>query len=83
MPEGESTLRYQISADGIRLGQDQLTNNDGSFEISSAEDDGVLHRIRIIDIADDSVKYEYRYPPDPAVPDTWPAAPLCVRLRWL
>lgn len=61
MPEGESTLRYQISADGIRLGQDQLTNNDGSFEISSAEDDGVLHRIRIIDVADDSVKYEYRY----------------------
>ena len=61
MPEGESTLRYQISVDGIRFGPNQLKTNDGSYEVSSAEDDGVLHRIRIIDIADDSVKYEYRY----------------------
>ena len=61
MPESESPLRYQLSVDGVRYGQDRLKTCDAAYEISSAEDDGILHRIRVIDVADDSVKYEYRY----------------------
>ena len=61
MPEGEPILRYQLSVDGVRYGPNRLKNSEDTYEISTAEDDGVLHRIRIIDVADDSVKYEYRY----------------------
>ena len=61
MPEGESVLRYQLSVDGVRYGQDRLKTFGATYEIRSAEDDGILHRIRVIDVVDDSVKYEYRY----------------------
>lgn len=61
IPEGEPLLRYQISVDGTRYGPDRLKTSGDTYEISSAEDDGILHRIRVIDVADDSVKYEYRY----------------------
>ncbi len=61
IPEGQSFLRYKISVDGIHLGLDKLKKNNGIFEIASAEDNCVLHRIRVIDITDDTVKYEYSY----------------------
>lgn len=61
MPEGHNLLRYKISVDGIRLGPDKLKRKDVAYEIASAEDDCALHRIRVIDVTDDTVKYEYQY----------------------
>lgn len=61
LPEGENPLRYQTSVDGVRWNLDHLRKNGNEYVISVDQEGTALHRIRVIDISDDSVRYEYRY----------------------
>ena len=61
LPDGEQALRYQISLDGKRLNAGQIQQRDNEIVIGSADDDGTMHIVRVIDIATDLVRYEYCY----------------------
>lgn len=61
LPEGDPVLRHQISVDGTRYRPEQLSQSGGALLLPSGEEDGVLHCVRVVDLSDDRVKYEYRY----------------------
>jgi hypothetical protein len=60
LPEGEQTLRYQISVDGVRLDSERAKYNGNEIAINSTND-GQLHTVRVVDISSDIVRYEYCY----------------------
>ena len=60
-PEGEQLIRYHISIDGVRYSLDQWQRDGNEILISSADDDGLTHTIKVIDVGTDFVKYEYGY----------------------
>lgn len=60
LPEGEKSIRYQFSIDGVRHNADAFCDGGNELEIPS-ENDGLCHRVRIIDLATDLVKYEFNY----------------------
>ena len=60
LPKGEKSIRYQFSIDGIRYNANAFCKNENELELPS-NNDGHCHRIRIIDLATDSVKYEFNY----------------------
>lgn len=61
LPDGEQVLRYQVSVDGRRLDTSQIQQRDNEIVIESAGDDGIMHIVRVIDIATDLVRHEYCY----------------------
>lgn len=61
LPDGEQALRYQISVDGQRLDPGQIQQKGNEIVIGSADDDGIAHIVRVIDIATDIVRHEYCY----------------------
>ena len=60
LPEGEKSIRYQFSIDGVRHNADAFCEGGNELEIPS-ENDGLCHCVRIIDLATDLVKYEFNY----------------------
>lgn len=60
LPEGEKSIRYQFSIDGVRYNADTFCKGGHELEIFS-NNDGRCHCIRIIDLATDLVKYEFNY----------------------
>lgn len=60
LPEGEKSLRYQLSIDGVRCSADTFCKDGHELEIIS-NNDGHCHCIRIIDLATNLVKYEFDY----------------------
>ena len=56
LPEGEKSIRYQFSIDGVRHNADAFCEGGNELEIPS-ENDGLCHCVRIIDLATDLVKY--------------------------
>ncbi len=60
LPEGEKSIRYQFSIDGVRHNADAFCDGGNELEIPS-ENDGLCHCVRIIDLATDLVKYEFNY----------------------
>lgn len=60
LPEGEKSIRYQFSIDGVRHNADAFCEGGNELEIPS-ENDGICHCVRIIDLATDLVKYEFNY----------------------
>ena len=60
LPEGEKSIRYQFSIDGMRHNADAFCGGGNELEIPS-ENDGLCHCVRIIDLATDLVKYEFNY----------------------
>ena len=60
LPEGEKSIRYQFSIDGVRHNADAFCDSGNELEIPS-ENDGLCHCVRIIDLATDLVKYEFNY----------------------
>ena len=60
LPEGEKSIRYQFSIDGVRHNADTFCDGGNELEIPS-ENDGLCHCVRIIDLATDLVKYEFNY----------------------
>lgn len=61
LPEGEQALRYQISVDGQRLGAGQVQQKGNEMIITSSNDDGIIHVVRVVDVTSDIVRYEYCY----------------------
>ncbi len=60
LPEGEKSIRYQFSIDGVRHNADAFCDGGNELEIPS-ENDALCHCVRIIDLATDLVKYEFNY----------------------
>ena len=60
LPEGEKSIRYQFSIDGVRYIADTFCEDGHELEFFS-NNDGHYHCIRIIDLATDLVKYEFDY----------------------
>ena len=54
LPEGEKSIRYQFSIDGVRHNADAFCEGGNELEIPS-ENDGICHCVRIIDLATDLV----------------------------
>lgn len=61
IPAGENIKRYQISIDGVHHPAMQFQGEENELAIPSAGDDGMIHRIRIIDVETGQVKDEYLY----------------------
>lgn len=62
LPEGEQALRYQLSEDGSRYPishYKQADSDELRLTMNGAE--GLAHSIKVIDLIDDTVKYEFDY----------------------
>ena len=61
LPESENVLRYQFSLDGIRYRLDSLERSGEDYVLSVKDDGPSIHCIRVVDLTDGLVKYEYCY----------------------
>lgn len=61
LPESENALRYQVSLDGTRYRLDLLERSGEGYVIPAKDDGPAIHRVRVVDLTDDLVKYEYCY----------------------
>ena len=61
IPQGESLLRYQFALDEVRYTADQMEEHDGYVTIPSGSESGCIHSLRVIDLINGFVKYEYSY----------------------
>ena len=61
LPEGEKSVRYQISADGTRYTPENMRVHGQEFTLSPPDTVGVSHCVRVIDLANNRIRYEYAY----------------------
>ncbi len=61
LPEGENPMQYQLSLDGEHRALRDFQGEDGALAIPSTSGEGRPHSVRLVDIRNGLVRFEYHY----------------------